>query len=79
MHSSMERYMNDAFVIKGLGGARESSNLRAGLAFVIAAVVAKGESVIHNVNTTIDRGYENIVERLRGVGVEIERVRETDL
>lgn len=52
----------------------ESPDLRAGLAFVIATVVAKGESVIHNVNTTVDRGYEDIVERLQGIGVEIIRV-----
>jgi len=50
-----------------------SPDLRAGLAFVIAAVVAKGESVIHNVDTTIDRGYEDIENRLRAIGVEIER------
>ena len=51
-----------------------SPDLRAGLAFVIAAVVAKGESVIHNVDTTIDRGYEDIETRLRALGVDIERV-----
>lgn len=50
-----------------------SPDLRAGLAFVIAAVVAKGESVIHNVDTTIDRGYEDIESRLRAIGVAIER------
>ncbi len=51
-----------------------SPDLRAGLAFVIASVVAKGESVIHNVDTTIDRGYEQVDERLRAIGVEVERV-----
>ncbi len=56
------------------GRKLESPDLRAGLAFVIAAVVAKGESVIHNVDTTIDRGYEDIDARLRAIGVEIERV-----
>jgi len=40
---------------------------------VRVAVVAKGESVIHNVDTTIDRGYEDIENRLRAIGVEIER------
>ncbi|MBI3633995.1 MAG: UDP-N-acetylglucosamine 1-carboxyvinyltransferase [Candidatus Yonathbacteria bacterium] len=50
-----------------------SPDLRAGLAFVIAAIVAKGESVIHNVNTTIDRGYEDIERRLKDIGVDIER------
>ncbi len=50
-----------------------SPDLRAGLAFVIAAVIAKGESVVHNVYN-IDRGYERVEERLRGIGVDIERV-----
>ncbi len=53
-----------------------SPDLRAGLAFVIAAIVAKGESVIHNVDTTIDRGYEDIDARLRAIGVDIERAAE---
>ncbi len=56
------------------GRKLESPDLRAGLAFVIAAIVAKGESVIHNVDTTIDRGYEDIDVRLRAIGVNIERV-----
>ncbi|OHA83973.1 MAG: UDP-N-acetylglucosamine 1-carboxyvinyltransferase [Candidatus Yonathbacteria bacterium RIFOXYC1_FULL_52_10] len=51
----------------------ESPDLRAGLAFVIAAVVAKGRSVIHNVYN-IDRGYERIEERLQKIGVKIERI-----
>ena len=51
-----------------------SPDLRAGLAFVIAAIIAKGESVVHNVDTTIDRGYEDIETRLRAIGVNIERI-----
>lgn len=51
----------------------ESPDLRAGLAFVIAAIVAKGESVVHNVYN-IDRGYERVEERLKGIGVSIERI-----
>jgi len=57
------------------GKKLESPDLRAGLAFVISAIVAKGTSVIHNVYN-IDRGYERIEERLKAVGVEIERVKE---
>jgi len=51
-----------------------SPDLRAGLAYVIAAIIAKGESVIHNVDTTIDRGYEDIEGRLRAIGAKVERV-----
>ena len=56
------------------GKTLESPDLRAGLAFVIAAIVASGRSVIHNVYN-IDRGYENIEERLQSIGVDIKRIR----
>lgn len=55
------------------GKTLESPDLRAGLAFVIAAIIASGDSIIYNVYN-IDRGYENIEGRLRDIGVEIERV-----
>jgi len=51
----------------------KSPDLRAGLAFVIATIIAKGQSVIHNVYN-IDRGYEKIEERLSNLGVNIKRV-----
>jgi len=54
----------------------ESPDLRAGLAFVLAGLVAKGQSVIHNVYY-IDRGYENIESRLSNIGANIERVKIT--
>lgn len=47
-------------------------DIRAGLAYIIAAIVAKGTSVINNVYY-IDRGYEHIEERLSAIGVEIVR------
>jgi len=47
--------------------------IRAGLSYVLAAITAKGRSVINNVHF-IDRGYERIEERLKAVGVDIERV-----
>jgi len=55
------------------GRTLESPDLRAGLAYIIAALVATGESVIHNVYT-IDRGYERIEERLQAIGAEIKRI-----
>lgn len=51
----------------------ESPDLRAGLAFIIAALIAKGESRVRNVYQ-IDRGYEKIEERLKMLGADIERV-----
>jgi UDP-N-acetylglucosamine 1-carboxyvinyltransferase len=56
-----------------LRGQRLSSpDIRAGMAMLIAAVCADGTSEIHNVRD-IDRGYERIDERLRGLGARIER------
>ena len=50
-----------------------SPDLRAGIALVIAALIAQGESVIENVYQ-IDRGYEKIEERLQKLGADIKRV-----
>lgn len=47
-----------------------SPDIRAGMALVIAALCAEGESVIQNAGQ-IHRGYENIVERLQKLGAEI--------
>ena len=49
-----------------------SPDLRAGLAFVIAGLIARGESVIRNVYQ-IDRGYEHIETRLQKLGADIRR------
>jgi UDP-N-acetylglucosamine 1-carboxyvinyltransferase len=51
----------------------ESPDIRAGMAMLIAALCADGNSEIGNIRQ-IDRGYERIDERLRGLGANIERV-----
>ncbi len=50
-----------------------SPDIRAGVALLIAAMSANGESTIHNINQ-IDRGYENIDKRLNALGAEIIRI-----
>jgi len=50
-----------------------SPDIRAGISLLIAALSAQGTSIIHNIEQ-IDRGYENIDERLRAIGAKIERV-----
>ena len=50
-----------------------SPDIRAGIALLIAALSAPGESIIQNVEQ-IDRGYENIVERLKSIGADIDRI-----
>ncbi len=54
------------------GQTVSSPDIRAGMALLLAALVAEGKSVIQNAQQ-IDRGYERIDERLRGLGAKIER------
>ena len=51
----------------------ESPDIRAGITLLLASVLAKGKSVIEHAQI-IDRGYENIENRLREVGIDIERM-----
>ena len=50
-----------------------SPDIRAGISLLIAALSAKGTSTIHNIEQ-IDRGYENIEERLKAIGARIKRI-----
>ncbi len=50
-----------------------SPDIRAGISLLIAALSANGTSIIHNIDQ-IDRGYENIDERLRLIGADITRI-----
>ena len=50
-----------------------SPDIRAGMALVLAALVAKGESIIDNAQS-IDRGYERVDKELRRLGADIRRV-----
>ena len=62
--------------VKELYGAPvEATDLRAGAALIIAAIAAKGETSLTNL-VHIDRGYENIEEKFRKLGANIQRVTE---
>ena len=50
-----------------------SPDIRAGISLLIAALSAKGTSIINNIEQ-IDRGYENIEARLKSIGARIERI-----
>ncbi|MDB5224536.1 MAG: UDP-N-acetylglucosamine 1-carboxyvinyltransferase, UDP-N-acetylglucosamine 1-carboxyvinyltransferase [Candidatus Adlerbacteria bacterium] len=58
-----------------VGRDMESLDIRAGLAYLLAATVAEGTSNIDNAYI-IDRGYEHIEQRLQGLGLNIQRVEE---
>jgi UDP-N-acetylglucosamine 1-carboxyvinyltransferase len=55
------------------GQRMESPDIRAGMSMLLAGLCAEGESTIGAVHQ-IDKGYERIDERLRGLGARIERV-----
>ncbi|UIP28296.1 UDP-N-acetylglucosamine 1-carboxyvinyltransferase [Photobacterium sp. TLY01] len=61
---------------KGLSGAQVmATDLRASASLVIAGNIAKGETIVDRIYH-IDRGYEHIEEKLRGLGMKIERFSE---
>jgi UDP-N-acetylglucosamine 1-carboxyvinyltransferase len=55
------------------GNVVDSPDIRAGMAMLLAALCAEGQSTIHNIQQ-IERGYERIDERLRALGAELERL-----
>ena len=72
-----KKLLKNKAIIKGNsnfeGAELMSSDLRASVALVLAAIVAKGSSIINRIYH-LDRGYENIENKLRKVGVKIRRV-----
>ncbi len=62
--------------VAGLKGADVmATDLRASVSLVLAGLVAKGATTVHHIYH-LDRGYENIVEKLSGVGAKLERLKE---
>lgn len=55
------------------GITMSSPDIRAGVSLLIAALSAEGKSIIHNIEQ-IDRGYQQIDERLRAIGADIVRI-----
>ncbi len=53
----------------------ESPDIRAGMSMLLAALAAKGKSTIRNIGQ-IERGYQDVDQKLRALGAHIERVRE---
>ena len=70
-HRATINGINRKYPLKGT--IMTSPDIRAGIALLIAALSAKGTSIIHNIEQ-IDRGYEDIDNRLRMLGASIERI-----
>jgi UDP-N-acetylglucosamine 1-carboxyvinyltransferase len=63
--------LNNEHTLKGI--QMTSPDIRAGVSLLIAALSAKGKSVIHNIEQ-IDRGYQDIEIRLNNIGADIRRI-----
>ena len=64
--------------VKKLSGAQVmATDLRASFALVLAGLAAEGETIVNRVYH-LDRGYEKLEEKLKGVGADIERIKEAD-
>ena len=59
---------------KFIGAELMSSDLRASVALVLAAMVSKGKSVINRIYH-LDRGYEKLENKLKKIGVKIKRIK----
>ena len=57
------------------GADLRSPDIRAGMALILAALCAEGKSTIYNIGQ-IDRGYENLQQKLNGIGADIKRAGE---
>ena len=72
------KIINNKATIQGntklIGAELMSSDLRASVALVLAAMVSRGKSTINRVYH-LDRGYENIEKKLRKIGVKIKRLK----
>jgi UDP-N-acetylglucosamine 1-carboxyvinyltransferase len=55
------------------GEKMESPDIRAGMALVLAALSAQGQSTIRNIGQ-IDRGYEKVEQKLAALGAHIDRI-----
>ena len=65
--------------VSGLSAAPvNSTDLRGGAALVVAALIADGKTVVDSIQH-IDRGYEDYVGKLRGIGADVVRIKRDEL
>ena len=76
--AKIELKKNKAYIsgnTKFIGAELMSSDLRASVSLVLAAMVSKGKSIINRIYH-LDRGYENIEHKLKKIGVKIKRLKQ---
>jgi UDP-N-acetylglucosamine 1-carboxyvinyltransferase len=70
-HRATVNGLNRKAPLRGI--SMTSPDIRAGVSLLIAALGAEGKSTIHNINQ-IDRGYQDIENRLNALGADIRRI-----
>ena len=74
------RVENNVAMVEGgvplTGGILRSTDLRAGAAMMLAGLLASGETILQDPSGHIERGYQDLPEKLRSLGAEIERIEE---
>ncbi len=72
------RIENNVALVEGgeplSGAAVKSTDLRAGAALMLAGLMAHGETVLHDPAGHIERGYQDLPEKLRSLGADIEKI-----
>ena len=66
-------YQSDFPKFTYVGAPVKATDLRAGAAMIIAGLAANGVTEVEDI-LHIDRGYENVVEKFRGIGADIKRM-----
>ena len=56
------------------GAVVKSTDLRAGAAMMLAGLLAEGETILQDPSGHIERGYQDLPEKLRALGADIERI-----
>ncbi|MDD6144435.1 MAG: UDP-N-acetylglucosamine 1-carboxyvinyltransferase, partial [bacterium] len=74
------RVENNVALVEGghplSGGIVRSTDLRAGAAMMLAGLLAGGETILQDPAGHIERGYQNLPEKLCALGAEIEKIEE---
>ena len=81
MGANINIYGHASAIVRGVeklsGAPVMATDLRASFALILAGLAAEGETIVNRVYH-LDRGYEKLEEKLKSVGADIERIKETD-
>ena len=81
MGANINIHGSSSAIVRGVeklsGAPVMATDLRASFALVLAGLIAEGETIVNRVYH-LDRGYEKLEEKLKAVGANVERIKESD-